>query len=222
MLERILEPEYMDSASDAAEYDAMDFTDVNASFADAVTTIAGNDAYILDLGTGTGRIPIMIAQRMPNVRIVAVDMASHMLTLGRQHVEQAGLTDRITLTRMDAKQLDCPTSHFDLVISNSLIHHIPSPLDTFREIARVMRPNAGLLIQDLFRPATTDELNGLVETYAADCNDYQRRLFTESLHAALTVDEVRRMITEVGLDGVDVQACSDRHWKASRVAKPAD
>ena len=37
-------------------------------------------------------------------------------------------------------------------------------------------------------------------------------MFADSLHAALTLDEVRRMIAAIGFDPSTVRATSDRHW----------
>ena len=37
-------------------------------------------------------------------------------------------------------------------------------------------------------------------------------MFRESLHAALTLDEIREMVAEFGFDPNSVQLTSDRHW----------
>jgi hypothetical protein len=44
-------------------------------------------------------------------------------------------------------------------------------------------------------------------------------LFRASLHAALTLDEVRVAAREVGLDDVRVAMTSDRHWTLTRAAR---
>ena len=41
----------------------------------------------------------------------------------------AGLIDRITLNQVDAKQMPFPDAYFDVVLSNSIVHHIAEPLD---------------------------------------------------------------------------------------------
>jgi len=56
-MERILEPEVMDDREEAIEYDAMDFTEVNTNFAKEAVQLAGINARVLDVGTGTARIP---------------------------------------------------------------------------------------------------------------------------------------------------------------------
>src|SRR5215204_3827463 len=67
MLIRILEPEIMDSADDAREYDAMDHSAVNEQFVtDLLATLTASPLRILDLGAGTSQIPIELARRALN------------------------------------------------------------------------------------------------------------------------------------------------------------
>jgi hypothetical protein len=51
-----------------------------------------------------------------------------------------------------------------------------------------------------------------VQTYAGDANAHQRQMFEDSLRAALTLDEVREMVAQLGLDPVTVRQTTDRHW----------
>src|SRR5690348_8877491 len=102
MIPRILEPEAMDSAEEARDYDEMDHREVNTRFAEdfrsaARTAGLTEAANVLDLGTGTAQIPIEIVKRMPGIQVTAIDLAEEMLKLARRNVERAGLTDRITL-----------------------------------------------------------------------------------------------------------------------------
>src|ERR1051325_11092068 len=60
-MQRVLEPEVMDSLDEAIDYDAMDHAEVNRLFVADFLQAAGRmaaDAEILDLGTGTAQIPI--------------------------------------------------------------------------------------------------------------------------------------------------------------------
>ncbi len=232
MLPRTLEPEVMDTREDAWDYDTMDHGEVNRRFVEDLLAagLAGSrkstaesqagesrdDAceplLILDLGTGTAQIPILLCQATDQVRILAADAAVSMLDLARLNVEIAGLRERIQLDQADAKQMAYRDSMFDAVISNSIVHHIPEPRDVLREAVRVAKPGALLFFRDLMRPADAAELDRLVEIHATDCNDHQRMLFRDSLQAALALDEVRSLITSLGFSPDSVQATSDRHW----------
>ncbi|HVJ86534.1 MAG TPA: class I SAM-dependent methyltransferase [Caulifigura sp.] len=212
----------MDSEEEARDYDAMDHREVNARFAgdfEEAARHAGLPAAgrLLDVGTGTALIPIEIATLLPGLRITAIDLAEEMLVLGRKNVAAAGLADRITLQRIDAKDLAGPSASFDAVVSNSIVHHIPQPLDVFREMARATRKGGVLFVRDLLRPDSKAELDRLVSQYAGDANDRQRQLFADSLHAALTLEEMANLLESIGLPRGAVRQTSDRHWTVSCV-----
>src|SRR5262245_18837168 len=112
MLPRTLEPELMDSVAEAVDYDSMDHSEVNRCFADefragldrraaASPRSGGQPLKVLDVGTGTARIPIEICRRCADVRITGADLAAHMLQLAQRNVIQAGLEQQIKLDHVD-------------------------------------------------------------------------------------------------------------------------
>ncbi len=103
---------------------------------------------------------------MPNVQVVAVDAAASMLAVARANVAAAGLSDRIELVNADAKQLPFPAASFPVVISNSILHHIPEPAGVLAEAVRVASPGGFQFHRDLVRPHDETELAQLVATYA--------------------------------------------------------
>jgi hypothetical protein len=79
-----------------------------------------------------------------------------------------------------------------------------------------MRRGGRILIRDLIRPENERELASLVEKHTAGSSEMQRRLFSDSLRAALTVAEIREQLSECGLADVLVARITDRHWSAER------
>jgi ubiquinone/menaquinone biosynthesis C-methylase UbiE len=214
---RVLEPEIMSSAEEAREYDAMDFSATDQLFAERAAELAPGARWIFDLGSGNAKIPLAIGALTPaTVRICAIEMSAEMLAAGLRNRSRAGATHRLLFLRADAKRLPLPDASAELVTSNSLVHHIPDPRAVFREIARIVRPGGGILIRDLIRPESEEQLAQLVGTHAAGSSPLQRRLFSDSLRAALTLSEVRGMVGECGLAGVSVTKITDRHWSAER------
>jgi ubiquinone/menaquinone biosynthesis C-methylase UbiE len=220
MLERVLEQEVMDSEQDAHEYEAFDNSAVNAEFVGSALELAPVAGTVLDMGTGPGDIAILLAQRAPRLRVVAIDLGEHMLAAARANVHRAGLSDRIEILRADVKSTGLASSSFDMVISNSLVHHIPEPELFFAEMKRLARPGAAFFIKDLHRPATETEHQHLVDTYAKGCTAYQRQTFADSLRAGLVVSEVQAICARLDLPGLDICRSSDRHWCAARRARP--
>jgi ubiquinone/menaquinone biosynthesis C-methylase UbiE len=226
MLQRILEPEVMDSSEEARDYDSMDHADVNrqfvADFLAAASKPEGNRekreaGSVLDLGTGTAQIPIELCRRTDRFSVVAVDAARNMLVVAAENVAADGLADRIQLRLGDAKSLPFDDAAFEAVTSNSIVHHLPEPIDALREASRVTRQGGLLFFRDLLRPASEAELAGLVERYApaasvSDAADHQRAMFDDSLHAALTLEEIRRLVAQIGFEPDSVEQTSDRHW----------
>ncbi|MGI8978738.1 MAG: class I SAM-dependent methyltransferase [Pirellulaceae bacterium] len=222
-LSRILEVEVMDTAAEAEDYNSMDHSAVNALFAqDLVNFLASGgreppdtiecEIHILDLGTGTALIPIEVCRRTANCSILAVDLAAHMLELAEQNIAAADLAGRIELEQIDAKALPFPDGRFDVVMSNSIIHHIPEPMHSLREAARVTKSGGLLFFRDLLRPEDEATLARLVQTYAGSENVHSRQMFADSLHAALSLDEIRDLVTQLGFPADSVQRTSDRHW----------
>ncbi len=210
MSDRILEPEVMDNELEAYEYDQMDFTEVNRDFALLASKLRGKEAKVLDVGTGTARIPLILKDLRPQWHITAVDLADSMLKLASQNIKKAG--KQITLTLVDGKKMPYDDNTFDLVMSNSLVHHIPNPPDLFSEIDRVVKGGGSILIRDLLRPESENDMEEIVKQANLDYNPHQKQLFKDSLHAALTLDEIKEMVWQIGWHNAQVYQSSSRHW----------
>ncbi len=221
MLPRVLEPEVMDSAAEADDYDAMDHSAVNRLFvADFLARFGKATGTVLDMGTGTAQIPIELCRQAPELHVVAIDMARHMLQRGEQNVRRAGLHERIVLRHCDAKRLPFADASFAAVISNSIVHHIPEPANVLGEMVRVAQPGALLFVRDLLRPDSDEQVRHFVDAYAGDANEHQRQMFGDSLRAALTLAEIRLLVVGLGFDPSTVQQTSDRHWTWQAARRP--
>lgn len=212
MLPRVLEPEVMDSADEARDYDAMDHSGVNRLFVADLIAAFQPGGVMIDVGTGTAQIPIEFARATPLGRVVAVDAARHMLDLAESNVRRAGLQERIELKLVDAKTLPFADGTFAGAMSNSIVHHIPEPRTVLAEMVRVVAPGGWLFVRDLLRPDNDAAVAHLVATYAGDANAHQKKMFDDSLRAALTLAEIRSLVQELGFAAETVQQSSDRHW----------
>jgi ubiquinone/menaquinone biosynthesis C-methylase UbiE len=229
MLNRILEPEVMDTREEAIDYDSMDHAAVNRVFVGDFLEFVESSGLnfqkhemqqtfqILDVGTGTAQIPIELVSRTDGCNIVAIDLASEMLKVGRQNVIRAEAADRIDLQAVDAKNMPFPSNHFDAVISNSIIHHIPDPSRAMAEMLRVLKPQGVLFVRDLLRPEDRVTVDELVNTYTGNENAHQQKMFRESLCAALTLAETKKLLEEFQVSSEYVKQTTDRHWTIAGV-----
>lgn len=216
-LPRVLESEAMSGADEAVEYDEMDFSATDRLFAQRAAELAtaASVTWIADLGSGNAKIPLAMCPLLPRAtHVCAVEMSTAMLVVAARNRAR----DRVDLhlVAADAKRVPFADCSIGMITSNSLIHHIPDPRAVFEEIARIGRPRAPILIRDLVRPENQQALDQLVEAHAAPWSPLQRALFADSLHAALTLEEVRQMLDQCGLPDVKVTQITDRHWSAER------
>lgn len=212
MLARQLEPELMDDPQEAVTYDEMDHSEVNRRFVDDLLAGGPVGPDILDLGTGTARIPIELCGRVADCRVLASDGAISMLDVARYNVAVASMDYRIQLHRGDAKALEIDDETFDAVISNSLIHHLPEPERAIAEIVRLTRPGGRIFVRDLCRPDSAEAVEELVERIAGSEAPAAQTMFRQSLYAALTLDEIQALVAQHGFPPEDVTMTSDRHW----------
>ncbi|MFO0725969.1 MAG: methyltransferase domain-containing protein [Myxococcota bacterium] len=215
-MERVLEPEMMDTAEEATAYDAMDHSAPNLAFVERLRAL-GASGHMLDIGTGPAHIPLLIASLDPEARVTAIDAADHMLHVAKKNLRSSPVGARVTLAKADAKRLHFPDHSFDAVFSNTILHHIPDPRSFLKEAHRVLKPGGTLLIRDLFRPTSEARRDELVELHAKDASPAQKELFRASLQAALTADELRAMVRELGFDDLEVVIDSDRHMSLQSI-----
>ena len=217
-MKRILEPEVMDTTEAAEAYDAMEHGEVDQTFVDRIATLGAESGHFLDVGTGPAQIPILLAQRCPNINITAIDLSKEMLKIAKGHVADSELTERIRLELVDAKSLPYPDNTFEGLISNSIVHHIHESLKALKEMGRVMKPKGVVLIRDLIRPETPKAAQAFVDKYAAGDTPYQQKLYYESFLASFTLAEVKQMLIQADIPGSVVVQSTDRHWSIERAA----
>lgn len=102
----------------------------------------GDPVRLLDVGCGTGRFAIPIAQRL-GYDTTGVDGATEMLEKAR-----AKDTDgRVTWDCMDAASLRFDEASFDMVFLSHLLHHVDDRTAVLTECHRVLRPGGVVFIR---------------------------------------------------------------------------
>lgn len=217
-MQRIPEPELMDEAAQAQAYADADFSEPNALFSDIFKMCVGDADFagdIVDLGCGPADIAVQLALTYCHCRVHGVDGSAPMLRIATERVLNAALSDRIMLLQSTLPRMILPRAAYDAVISNSLLHHLANPHSLWDAIEYLAKPDAIILVMDLVRPRERSEVERLVRTYAADAPAVLARDFERSLLAAYRVDEVVKQLAAAGLNYLDVQIVSDRHFAVS-------
>ena len=212
-MDRVLEPELMDDPEQAQAYAAADFSQENQGFVDRFHEYFPefSEGHVIDLGGGPGDIPIRFARALPTCRITGIDASAPMVQLAKLAAQQAGLSDRIAL-RCERFQDTAGANQADAGISNSLLHHVPNPLQFWNKLRRLVKPGSPVLVMDLLRPESLEEAQAIVDQYAAGAPDILRRDFYNSLLAAFTEDDIAAQLARMNLTRLLIDVIDDRHW----------
>ncbi len=167
---------------------------------------------VLDVGTGGGQIPLLLSRARPEWRIWALDRSLAMLAEGWPAVIEEATDARLRARPFilapavaDARQLPFPDAAFDVVVSNSLLHHLADPTAVLDEIARVARPEGRVLLRDLRRPPRL-LFHAWLAWHGRHYAGAMRELYEASVAAAFTPSELEIILRHSALAGASVEA----------------
>jgi ubiquinone/menaquinone biosynthesis C-methylase UbiE/DNA-binding transcriptional ArsR family regulator len=118
-------------------------SDVEAALSEAVG--AGPFGLLVDLGTGTGRVLELLADRY--TRAIGFDINHSMLAYARGKLDAAGL-DKAMVRHGDLYDLALGSSSADAVVMHQVLHFLAEPALAVREAARILAPGGRLVIID--------------------------------------------------------------------------
>ena len=188
------------------------------------------DIKILDIGTGPGFFPIMLAQN--GYKVNAVDYTPEMLVKAKENAGE--LNEHITFARMDAKNLEFEDDTFDIIVSRNLTWVLEEPDEAYREWYRVLRKGGKMLNFDAnwYRYLYDDKRRA---EYEADRAKVAKSSYKDANHAkgvdmekmteiALQVPLSaldrpvwdRKVLTDIGFSGVTIhEGIGERVWDAA-------
>lgn len=108
---------------------------------------------VLDIGTGPGRLPALIASRNKYVHVTGMDLSPDMVKMAGRKAKELGL-ENLDFKVGNARDLPFDDREFDLAISTLSFHHWKEPERALNEIYRVLREGGEAWIFDM--PARMD------------------------------------------------------------------
>jgi ubiquinone/menaquinone biosynthesis C-methylase UbiE len=105
----------------------------------------------LDLGTGPGYVAMEIARQRPDLKMVGLDLAAHMVEKASHQQVGTGRNGCGLWLQGDGHRLPFGNGALDLVVSSFALHHWDEPSRILNEIARVLAPRGRYYIADVCR-----------------------------------------------------------------------
>ena len=231
-LPRAPEPEVMDDSGEVEAYASAAaqayLNAIDDTFVDHALRLLNGRASgkALDVGTGPGQMVIKLARRLPGWNLVGIDRSPNMIRQALAGLAAAassgGSADldvaaRVKFLIADGNSLEFPDASFDLVICNSVLHHLEMPARLLAEIARVAAPGGAILLRDLRRPSRVAyPLH--VRWYGRAYSGLMYKLYCDSVRSAYTAEELLAMLRAAPLPGMRVFSHGRTHVGFERSA----
>jgi ubiquinone/menaquinone biosynthesis C-methylase UbiE len=167
----------------------------------------------LDVGTGPGIFPIGIAENLPGVEFIAIDLSPAMVQTAQANARERGLEDRVHFQVGSAYTLPLKDKSVDLVLCVHTMHHLEDPVAFFNEAARVLKEGGKCVMVDLRRdsPKPLALLFDLMWRIVIREKRARDGLWN-SLKASLTMEECKRALERSSLRRLRIYPQAIEMW----------
>jgi trans-aconitate methyltransferase len=211
-MKRILEPELMVDEHQVRAYAEADFEIPHQDFINRLSTWVNEPGFsgtALDLGCGPGDISFRFAKAFPLSKLHAVDGSQPMLNIA-QAALIPDLATHLHFIQGLLPTVILPQSDYEIIFSNSVLHHLPDPQALWQTIKNYAIPGTRIIIMDLLRPDNLTLAQKMVQDYTANEPEILQRDFYHSLLAAFSIEEISTQLAQADLQ-LQVEQISDRH-----------
>ncbi len=98
---------------------------------------------LLDIGTGTGAIPILLSGYLREVK--GIDLSEAMIGIARKKAETLKLSN-VSFEVGNSYHLEIPDKCYDAVLISHLLHIVDNPIKVIQEAIRVLKDDGKLMI----------------------------------------------------------------------------
>ena len=103
---------------------------------------------ILDIGCGSGAIAVLLAQEYGASEVVGIDVEDDVVNAAKPLAEKKGVSDRVTIQKVQPGPLPFPDQSFDVVFSKDSIIHIPDKEALCADVFRILVPGGWFTASD--------------------------------------------------------------------------
>ena len=220
-MQRVPEPELMDDLAQALAYGAADFSRGDATTLSLIRSLVDSTAggaapkRVFDLGCGPGNITLLLCKAFPGAEVIGVDGSAAMLNIARARAAESAVSPQLLCCSLQDLQRAGQPGPADLIVSNSLLHHLHHPGLLWSLTASLAAPGCRVLHRDLRRPSSRSDIDRLQRLHLSDAPAVLAHDFRASLAAAFEPDEVCLQLQDAGLTGLRVEPEDDRYLVVS-------
>ena len=167
-------------------------------------------AKVLDVATGTGRIPLLLGTH-PGFEghVIGIDLSRNMLAKGEVILKSRGAEDKATLEIGNAMTLRWPDETFDVVTCVEALEMLPKPKAAIAGMVRVLKPGGTLILTkatDSYgkwkpgRAVTQKRMSALLENLGLEAVEFHQIDGTDELVATVKTSHLQQQmdLTRVG------------------------
>ena len=108
---------------------------------------------VLELGTGTGNLSLLLARHLPGAALTLVDGSADMLAVARSRLERQGHGRERNAVFIESRFEDLlpPANSFDAVVSSISLHHVRDKARIYRRVRAGLRDGGTFCFADQLR-----------------------------------------------------------------------
>ena len=219
-MQRIPEPELMTAHEQVDAYADADFSSGDSRTVALIEQLLDEtgplpkDPLIVDLGCGPGNITIRLAELLPNAQVIGIDGSEPMLAVAKRRSIRS--SNNLKFIRLQLHDIEVELKDLaDLVVSNSLLHHLKKPDLLWSVTQSIAKPGCRVLHRDLRRPTSLAEVHRLQQQHLPKAPSVLIQDFTASLVAAYTTDEVNQQLRCAEMNRAKAWSEDDRYLVVS-------
>lgn len=173
---------------------------------------------ILDLGVGPGLLSVEIFRKIPQATIIGIDPLIKMLQLAKENIENAEIQTFESVVGV-SEHIPLKKNIIDTIVSRFSLPYWTQPSESFKEMARVLKPGSKVIFEALNHDFPTWKLmlikiRMLLNQAGQDVTKYH----IDAYKLAHTLQQVEQFFTNAGFTIIEKEG-KKKEWKFVIVAE---